>query len=120
MSRDAHLVCVVQVQDPAPGLIHLLVTLIRASHVEGGIHVDVVAGQVQRDKPLEDDGPARPRGREEDEEARGRAAIGHHVQHRAKLGGLFEVSGGIPVQRVEEAGDAIQGRTGPRMQWHVV
>lgn len=94
--------------------------LVLPSHAEGSIHVDVVAGEVEGDEPLEEDGPARPGGREENEEAGGRAAVRHHVQNSAELGRLFKIPRGISVQCVEEAGDAVERRAGARMKGHIV
>jgi hypothetical protein len=96
------------------------VALIRASHAERSIHVDVMAGQIQGDQTLEENRPAGPGGREENEETGGRAAICHHVQDRAEPGGLLKVPRGISVQGVEEAGDAVQGGAGTGVQRHVV
>lgn len=58
-SDATHPVRVVEIQDPASVLVHLLVALIRSTHDKCGIHVDVVTGEVQRDQALEDDGPPR-------------------------------------------------------------
>jgi hypothetical protein len=82
--------------------------------------VDVVAGEVERDEPLEDDGPARPGGREENEEASGGAAVRHHVENSAELGRLFKVPRGISVQGIEQAGYAVERRAGARMKGHIV
>lgn len=64
---EAYLVRVVQVQDVATAAIDLLVALARAAHHQCGVHVHVVAGEVEGDEALEDDGPAREGGGEEDE-----------------------------------------------------
>lgn len=47
LRRSVYLVCVVEIQDPAPFFVHLLVALVRAAHAEGRIHVDVVTSQIQ-------------------------------------------------------------------------
>ena len=92
---------------PAPGCGDVLVALIGPSHAESRIHVNVVTGQIQRDKALEQESPARPSGGEENKKTGGGAAICHHVQHRSKFGGLFKVSSGISIKSIEETGNAV-------------
>lgn len=94
--------------------------LVRATHDKCGIHVDVVTGKVKRDQALEDDGPPREGRGQEDQEARGGAAICDHVEDGAEPGALLVVSGGIAVEGVEEAGDAVEKGARPWVQWHVV
>lgn len=94
--------------------------LVLSSHAEGRIHVDVVAGKIERDEDLEEDRPAWPGRREENEKTGSGAAIRHHVKDSAELCGLLKVSRRIPVQRVEEAGDAVQAGTCPWVERHVV
>ena len=43
---------VVKMQQPTPALIHLLMALPRTSHCQCGIHVHVVACQIQTYEPL--------------------------------------------------------------------
>lgn len=86
----AYLVRVVEVEDPAAALVDALVAARGTTHGERRIHVDVVAGEVEREQALEDDGPSREGAGEEDEEAGCRAAVGHHIKHRAEAGGLLE------------------------------
>lgn len=118
--KQHRLVGVVEVEEPAPRPVDGLVARGGAAHGEGGIDVDVVAGEVERDKALEDDGPAGEGGGQEDEQAGGRAAVGHHVEHRAEARGLLKVARGIAVEGVEEARDAVEDRAGARVQRHVV
>jgi hypothetical protein len=92
---------------PAPGCGDVLVALIGPSHAESCVHVNVVTGQIQGDKTLEQESPARPSGGEENKKTGGGAAICHHVQHRSKFGRLFKVSSGISIKSIEETGDAV-------------
>lgn len=80
----------------------------------------VVASEVERDQALEDNGPTWERRREEHQQARGRASVRHHVKNGAKARALLVVPRGISVKGVEEAGDAVEKRTGPRVERHVV
>ncbi len=82
----SNLVCVIKIQKPATALVHVLMARVDTSDDEGGVHVHVVAGKVDGDEALEENGPAGPGGREEDEEARGSATIGHHVEDGAEAG----------------------------------
>ena len=111
---------IVQIQNPASRLVDVLVALIRAAHGQSGVHVHIMAREIERDQALEDDGPAGEGGREEDEQAGGRAAIGHHVEDGAEAGRLVEVARGIAVEGIEEARDAVQERARSRVQGHVV
>lgn len=45
-------------QDPTPAGIDLFMTLATGSHGQGGVHVDVMAGEVETDESLKDDAPA--------------------------------------------------------------
>ena len=83
-------------------------------------HVHVVTRQVQADQALEQDRPARPGGRQEDQQTGRGAAVRDHVEHAAKLGGLLEVARRVAVERVEQAGYAVEERAGARVQGHVV
>lgn len=49
---------VVEMQDPTPAGIDLFMTLATGSHGQGGVHVDVMAGEVETDESLKDDAPA--------------------------------------------------------------
>ena len=119
MQAQTHLVRVIQMENPTPALIHLLVTA-RTRHRQRRIHVHVVARKIQADEALEQQRPSRPRGAEEDEEAGCRAAICDHVQHGAELGGLLKVARGDAVEGVEEAGDAVEDGAGAWVEGHVV
>lgn len=59
--------------------------------------MNIVAGHIQGDKTLEEERPTGPGRRKEDEEASSGAAIRHHVQNSAELGGLFEVARSISI-----------------------
>lgn len=113
--EGTYLVGVVQVQDVATAAIDLLVAPARAAHHQRGIHVHVVAGEVEGDEALEDDGPAREGGGEEDEQTRRRAAVRHHIEDGAEAGRLAEVAGGVAVEGVEETGHAVHDCAGSRM-----
>lgn len=116
----AYLVGVVQVQEPALALVNVLVARVGAADDEGGVHVHVVAGKVEGNEALEDNGPAGKGGREEDEQARGGAAVGDHVEDGAEAGGLLKDAGGLAVEGIEEARDAVEERARPGVQGHVV
>lgn len=75
----------------------------------------VVAGEVEGNQALEDDSPAREGGREEDEQAGRGAAVRDHVEDGAEARGLLEEAGGVAVDGVEEARDAVEERAGPRV-----
>lgn len=94
--------------------------LAAAAHGESGIHVHVVAGEVETDEELEDHAPARHGGREEDEEAGGGAAICHHVQDSSELCRLVEGTGGIAIESVQKARDTVEEGACARMEGHVV
>lgn len=72
-----------------------------ASHRKRGIHVHVVAGEVQADQALEDDGVSWLSRRQEDEQTSGRATIRHHVQHGTEARALLEFPRGHPIQSVQ-------------------
>ena len=95
-------------------------TLPPPRHRQRRIHMHIMARQIQRDEPLEQQRPARPGGGEEDEQAGGGAAVGDHVEDGAELGGLVEVAGGDAVEGVEEAGDAVEEGAGAGVEGHVV
>ena len=119
--RDGtYLVGVVEGEDAAARLVDVLVAVLGAAHGQGGVHVDVVARQVERDEALEDDGPAREGGRQEHQQAGGGAAVRHHVEDGAEARRLLKVAGGVAVEGVEQAGHAVEERAGARVQRHVV
>ena len=111
---------VVEVQQLRARLIHLLVTLAAPAHRQRRKHVDVMARQVQADQALKQERPARPGGAEEDEQAGRRAAVRHHVQHGAKLGGLAKVARCYAIEGVEQTRYAVEEGTGSWVQGHVV
>ena len=78
-----------------------------AAHDQSRVHVHVVTGEVETDEALEEDGPARECGGEEDQKARCCAAVRHHVQDGAEARRLAEVSGSVAVEGVEEARDTV-------------
>lgn len=111
---------VVLVEDPAAAGVNLLVALVRATHAQSGIHVHVVTGQIQADQALENNGPPGPGGAQENDQARGRAAVRHHIQHSTKGGRLIEVTRRISIQCVEQTRDAIKQGTCSRVEGHVI
>lgn len=116
----AYLVGVVQIQKPVLALVNVLVARVGATDHEGSIHVHVVAGEVNGNQTLEENSPSRESGRQEDEEAGGGAAISDHVKHGTKASRLFENSGSIAIDCIEQTGDAIQEGTCSRVDGHVV
>ena len=88
--------------DLAPVDIDVLVALTAATHGQSGIHVHVVAGEVETDQELEDHAPARLGCRQENEQAGCCAAVCHHVQHSAELGGLIELARSVAVQGIQQ------------------
>ncbi len=115
-----YLVGVVEGEDAAARLVDVLVAVLGATHGQGGVHVDVVARQVERDEALKEDGPAREGGRQEHQQAGGSAAVRHHVEYGAEARRLLKVAGGVAVQGVEQAGHAVEEGAGARVQRHVV
>ena len=95
-------------------------TLAAAAHAQRRIHVHIVARQVQADESLEHNAESGPCARQENEQARGCASIGDHVQHRAKLCALLKVAGCDPVEGIEEAGYAVEYRACAWVERHVV
>lgn len=116
----AYLVRVVKVQEPALALVDILVARVGAANNERGIHVHVVAGKVEGNETLEDNGPSGERGRQEDEQARGGAAVGNHVEDGAEAGRLLKDAGGLAIEGVEKARDAVEERARTGVQRHVV
>lgn len=49
---------VVEMQDPTPAGVDLFMTLTAGSHGQSGVHVDIMAGEVETDESLKDDAPA--------------------------------------------------------------
>lgn len=74
-----HPVRVVQVDNLAAFLVHFLVTLAAAAHLQSCIHVDVMAGKIKTDQTLEDNTPSGERLSQEDEQAGSRASVCYHV-----------------------------------------
>ena len=90
------------------------------AHGQRGVHVDVVAGKVQRDQPLEHHAVGGLGGCEEDEQARRRAAVGDHIEHGAEARTLVELARRPAVQRVEQARDGVQKAAATGVQRHEV
>lgn len=105
---DTNLVGIVQVQKPALALVDILVARVGTANNQGGVHVHVMAGEVERNQALEDDGPSREGRRQEDQQTRGGASIRDHVQDSAKASRLVEGSGSISVESVEQARNAVE------------
>lgn len=59
VATSTYIVGVVHVHDPASTFVDFLVALVLAAHGECGVHVHVVAGEIERDEALKDDAPAR-------------------------------------------------------------
>jgi hypothetical protein len=118
--EEMYPVRVIQIQDPALRLVDVLVALVHAADHKGGVHVHVMAREVQRDEPLEEDSPPGEGGREEDEEARRRAPVRHHVQDGPEPRRLVKVARRIAVERVEEFRDRVQEGAGSGVEGHVV
>jgi hypothetical protein len=97
----SHLIRIVQMQNPAPTGLDLLVAL--PARRQTRVHVDIVAGEIQTDQSLEQDRPPRKRRRKEHEQAGRRAAVGYHVEDGAEGGGLVVPAGSEPVSCVEDA-----------------
>lgn len=93
---------VVLVQNPASGRINLLVALAGTTPAQGGIHVHVMAGHVQANQTLENNGPPRPSRAQENKQTSSGATVCHHIKHCTKGGRLVEVSRGVPIQGVQQ------------------
>lgn len=119
-SCRTYVVGVIHLQDPTPRLVDLLVTLVAPAHAQRRVHVHVMTGQVEGDQALENDAPAREGARQEDQQTRGGAAVRHHVEDGAELGGLLEMARGDAVEGVEQAGYAVCGCASAGVQRHVV
>ena len=120
LAGNTHLVRVIQVQEPALALVDILVARVGAANDERGIHVHVVTGKIKSNEALEDNGPSWERGREEDEQARGSAAVGDHVENGAEAGRLLKDAGCVAIDGIEKARDAVKKRARTGMQRHVV
>jgi hypothetical protein len=66
---DTNLVGIVQVQKPALALVDILVARVGTANNQGSVHVHVVAGEVECNQALEDDGPSRKGRGQEDQQA---------------------------------------------------
>ena len=110
--RQAYPIRIVLLQNPASALIDALVTLITTAHRERRVHVNVMACKIQTDQSLEEDGPARESRCQEDEQARCRAAISDHIQYSTKLCGLIKGTGGVSIERIEQAGERVEEGAG--------
>lgn len=116
----SYLVGIVLVHDPATGGIHLLVALAGPSHAQSSVHVHVMASHIQTDESLEDDRPAGPGRAQEDQETRGGATVGDHVQHRTECGGFVEITSSITVQPVQQTRHGVKERACSGVEGHVV
>lgn len=105
-------------QNPAPARLDLFMAL--PTHGQSRVHMDVVAGEIQGNQALEQDGPSRKGRGQEHQETGSRAAVGDHVQHRTKSCGLIVPPRCQAVRGIEKARDTVQTRTRPRMKGHVV
>lgn len=68
----------------------------------------VMARQIQRDEPLEQNRPLCVRVAQKTQQTRRRAAVRHHVEYRAELCRLVEFARGVAVECVEETRDAVE------------
>ena len=118
--RGFYLVGIVLMHNPALFRRHILMTLALAAHGQRGIHVNVMAGQIQADEALEDHAVGGFGGGQEDEQARGSAAVGHHVQDGAEARALVVAAGGDAVEGVEQARDGVEEAAAARVQGHEV
>lgn len=80
----------------------------------------IMARQIQTNETLEDHGVSWFGRSEEDEQASGGAAIGHHVEDGAEAGALLKFAGGDAVDGVEEAGDAVEEAAAAGVEGHEV
>lgn len=117
---QTYVVRVVLLQQPVPALVDVLVATRAAAHTQGGIHVHVVAGQVERNQQLEHDAPPGESLCQEDEQAGCCAPVRDHVQDGAKLGALFVLAGCVAIERIEKTGYAVEEGACARVQRHVI
>lgn len=111
---------VVQMQNPTATLIDLLMACLASTHFQACIHVDVVGSQVQADEDLKHNAPSRECLGQEDQEARGGAAVCHHVEDSAERCRLVISACCYAVEGVEETGYRVEKRTGAGVDGHVV
>lgn len=116
----AHLVGIVEAEKPVLARIDVLVARIGARDNKGSIHVHVVAGEIKGNQALEDDGPSREGGGQEDNETGRGAAIRHHVEDGAEASRLFVDARDVAIEGVEETRDTVEERARARMEGHVV
>ena len=90
------------------------------AHAQRGVHVHVVAREVQADEELEDGGVGGLGAGEEDEQAGGGAAVGDHVEHGAEAGRLAELARRPAVEGVEQAGDGVEEAAAAGVEGHEV
>lgn len=102
-----YLVGVVQVHDPTPLGVHILVALSLTTHDKSCVHVHVVTCQIQRDQTLEDNAVSRLCSRQENEQAGGRASIGDHIQYSPKASALLKFASRDPIEGIEQAGNGV-------------
>lgn len=80
----------------------------------------IMTRQIQTDQSLKYDTPSRKRLRQEDKQAGSGTAVSDHIEYGAETGGLGEVTCGVAVDGVEEAGDAVEEAAGAGVEGHVV
>jgi hypothetical protein len=102
-TTETYLVGVVKTQKPVLALINALVAGIGARNNKSSIHVHVVAGKIESNQALENDGPSREGGGEEDDETSCGTAIGDHVKDGAEASGLLVDSRSIAIEGIEKA-----------------
>mmetsp|Transcript_44890 Transcript_44890/g.144504 ORF Transcript_44890/g.144504 Transcript_44890/m.144504 type:complete len:220 (-) Transcript_44890:85-744(-) len=99
----------------------ILALLVRSeAELERGVHVVPVRKHVEGDERAEHRTEVRVEGAKYDAEARRRRAVRHHVQHRAKRGGLAEQPRREPIRSVESLRDDIGADGEPPVVHRVV
>jgi hypothetical protein len=81
--------------------------------------VNIVAGEVQRDKELEYERVGGVSGCQETQQARSRATVGDHVEDSTKLASLSECACSLAIDGIKKARDGIQSGADLRMVGHV-
>lgn len=90
------------------------------AHDKRGIHMHVMARQIERDEALEHNRKSWECAGQEDQETGCGAAIGDHVQDRSEFGGLVEAPRCQAVKRIEQAAYAVEEAAGSRVQRHII
>lgn len=94
--------------------------LVGSADAQSSVHVHIVTSHVQANQTLEHDSPAGPGGAQENEQARGSAAVRDHIQDGAEGGRLVVVPSSIAIQCIQQTRHTIEDRAGARVKGHVV